>query len=92
MKTALLIAGAGISCHGDQQCQSSKSAFQHHDYSLGEPERQRAGEPGVPGQCLLNGRAGTASGKGHAGLTAAIWRIQRSWRLPFKFLPWHTGI
>jgi hypothetical protein len=43
MKTACLIGGPGVSRQGDQQRQSSKSAFQHHEHSV-EPERQLPGE------------------------------------------------
>ena len=51
---AALIASAGISRHGDQQHQSSKCAFQHHDHSVG-PEPQRRGEPGVPADACPKG-------------------------------------
>jgi hypothetical protein len=59
MSNAVLIAGAGITRHGDQQYQSSQCAFQHYSHSLGtrSPKPNAQGNPGFPADVRPKGHA-----------------------------------
>jgi hypothetical protein len=64
MKTACLIGGPGISRHGGQQCQPSKSAFQHHEHSRWNPNGNSRGNAEFPAHAANWVHAGHWPGSG----------------------------